>query len=88
MVTGFTLTVLLSSRLVEIPVASERCSITEKTMTDTIVRIAAPEDARAIQGIYAPIVEQTPISFEDVTPTVQEMQDRIGTTLKNYPLIW
>ena len=39
------------------------------------------------RAIYAPIVEQTPISFEDDTPTVQEMQDRIGTTLKNYPYL-
>ncbi|HBW48835.1 MAG TPA: GNAT family N-acetyltransferase [Herpetosiphon sp.] len=53
------------------------------------IRVATVADAVAIQAIYAPIVEQTVISFEIETPSVAEMGQRIGKTLESYPwLVW
>lgn len=49
------------------------------------IRTVTPQDAAAVQAIYAPIVLQTPISFEVVPPTVAEMGQRIATTLARYP---
>lgn len=51
------------------------------------IRSATPDDAVAIQTIYAPIVEKTVISFEEVPPTTDEMAKRIETTLQNYPYL-
>ena len=47
-------------------------------MTEVIVRSANAADAGACAGIYAPVVRDTVISFEDVPPTVEEMGRRIG----------
>ncbi|MEE2775930.1 MAG: GNAT family N-acetyltransferase [Acidobacteriota bacterium] len=35
--------------------------------------------------MYAPIVRETAISFEESPPTVEEMADRIGVTLESFP---
>ena len=51
------------------------------------IRQARLQDAPAIQTIYAPIVTGTAISFEEVPPTVEEMQHRIATTLQTYPYL-
>ena len=51
------------------------------------IRSATPDDASAIQAIYAPIVEKTVISFEEIPPTIDEMTKRIETTLQNYPYL-
>jgi phosphinothricin acetyltransferase len=51
------------------------------------MRSATVEDAAAIQRIYAPVVVETAISFEDVPPTVEEMAARIASTLKTYPYL-
>lgn len=49
------------------------------------LRLATEEDAESILRIYAPIVRETPISFEEAPPTVEEMRARIGTTLQETP---
>jgi L-amino acid N-acyltransferase YncA len=49
------------------------------------IRLARIDDARVVQTIYAPFVERTSISFETITPTIEEMQQRIEHTLKTYP---
>jgi L-amino acid N-acyltransferase YncA len=49
------------------------------------IRLAHPDDASAIQAIYAPVVMHTPISFETVVPTVEEMRQRVEQTLKTFP---
>ena len=41
------------------------------------VRPAEPEDAAATLAIYGPIVEKTPISFEEHAPSLEEMVERI-----------
>ena len=50
-----------------------------------MIRLARAEDAKAVQAIYAPIVRDTPISFEVEPPSVDEMGARIETTLTRYP---
>lgn len=52
-----------------------------------ITRPARDDDAAAIQAIYAPIVERTPISFEEVPPSVDEMAARIALTLQERPFL-
>lgn len=55
--------------------------------SEIIIRVAAPEDARALLAIYAPYVEQTAITFEYEVPTVEEFEHRIRQTLKRYPYL-
>ena len=52
-----------------------------------VIRAATVADAAAIQRIYAPIVVETAISFEDVPPTVGEMAERIASTLQTHPYL-
>ena len=49
------------------------------------IRVATPADAEAITAIYAPVVENTSISFELTSPTVDEMRSRIVKTLPDLP---
>jgi phosphinothricin acetyltransferase len=51
------------------------------------IRIAREDDAAAIRAIYAPIVRDTAISFEDEPPSVAEMACRIRDTLVAYPYL-
>ncbi|MGQ3030392.1 MAG: GNAT family N-acetyltransferase, partial [Ferrovibrionaceae bacterium] len=51
------------------------------------IRMAREADASAIQAIYAPIVRDTAISFEDEPPSVAEMARRIRETLAVYPYL-
>jgi phosphinothricin acetyltransferase len=51
------------------------------------IRVARSSDAAAIQAIYAPIVRETPISFEEVPPSVQDMKERIAETLAFHPYL-
>ncbi len=51
------------------------------------VRVAVVADAPAIQAIYAPMVERTAISFEQEAPSIEEMAQRITTTLDLYPYL-
>lgn len=50
-----------------------------------MVRLAHPDDAPAFAAIYAPFVASTPISFEEVPPSAEEMARRIETTLRTLP---
>ena len=51
------------------------------------VRIARPEDAKELITIYKYYVENTAITFEYDTPTVEEFENRIKNTLVKYPYI-
>lgn len=55
------------------------------TTVDPRVRVATLDDAPAIAAIYAPVVEDTPISFEWEAPSVEEMGSRIEKTLMRFP---
>ena len=50
-----------------------------------MIRVATPDDAAAFAAIYAPIVTDTHISFEEQAPSVHEMRERIVATLKWTP---
>ena len=54
-------------------------------VTSPRLRLATPNDAAAVQRIYAPFVEVTAVSFEDTPPTPAEMRDRIASKLPDYP---
>jgi L-amino acid N-acyltransferase YncA len=50
-----------------------------------VIRLATEDDAEQILAIYAPIVRDTPISFEVEPPTVAAMRQRITDTLARFP---
>lgn len=54
-------------------------------MKDVGVRLARPEDAPVLLGIYAPYVTNTCVSFEYDVPTVEEFQKRIETIGAAFP---
>lgn len=47
--------------------------------------MATVDDAEAIQKIYSPFVTETSVSFETIPPSVDEMAQRISTTLQRTP---
>jgi len=49
------------------------------------IRIAEPADAAALLAIYAPYCESSPISFEVVAPSVEQMAQRIADIAADYP---
>jgi phosphinothricin acetyltransferase len=49
------------------------------------IRLATVADASQIQAIYAPIVQDTAISFEVEPPSVEEMRQRLVKTLEHWP---
>ncbi|MDO5516062.1 MAG: GNAT family N-acetyltransferase [Clostridium sp.] len=51
------------------------------------IRKAEIADAEELLSIYKYYVENTDITFEYDTPTVEEFADRIGNTLKKYPYL-
>ncbi len=53
----------------------------------TQLRLAVTDDAQDIQQIYAPIVRDTFISFEEVIPDTAEIERRIQATLQQYPYL-
>jgi len=51
------------------------------------LRFATLDDAAAMAAIYAPVVEQTAISFEAVPPDAAAMRDRLAEHPANMPWI-
>ena len=56
-------------------------------MTEIKIRDAKIDDAANILKIYAYYVENTAITFELTTPTLEEFTSRIFQTLENYPYL-
>jgi L-amino acid N-acyltransferase YncA len=54
-------------------------------MQPLTIRPVRPADAHAIAAIYAPIVEHTIISFEEVPPTQAQMRERIDRVTSRFP---
>jgi L-amino acid N-acyltransferase YncA len=50
-----------------------------------VIRLATPDDAKAILSIYAPYIEGTSFTFETETPSIKEFSERIRTYLLNWP---
>ena len=51
------------------------------------LRLAEPGDAPGVLDIYAPIVSDTVVSFEERVPSLAEMTSRIEDTLKRWPWV-
>lgn len=51
------------------------------------IRNASIEDAAALLKIYSYYVENTAITFELTTPTLEDFKGRIECTLKNFPYL-
>jgi phosphinothricin acetyltransferase len=51
------------------------------------VRIATEDDAAGVADVYAPYVQGTAITLEDVAPSVDEWRGRIRRTLATYPFL-
>jgi phosphinothricin acetyltransferase len=49
------------------------------------LRLATPDDARAVAAIYAPFVRDTAVSFEQEPPDEEEMRRRMASTLDRTP---
>ena len=58
-----------------------------RVMAGRIIRAATEADADAILAIYAPIVRDTAISFEETPPTVDEIVQRMRSILPTYPYL-
>ena len=57
-------------------------------MSEWKIRTADPDrDAEALVEIYRPYVEKTAITFEYVTPSVEEFRTRMRHTLVKYPYL-
>ncbi len=50
-----------------------------------MIRLATTDDAARVAAIYAPGVERTVASFEEIAPGAAEMAQRIASTLPTYP---
>ena len=53
-------------------------------MTSTI-RLASPDDAAAVAGIYGPFCESTAVSFEYAPPSADDIANRIRTITAQFP---
>lgn len=51
------------------------------------IRLATEHDAAGILAIYAPVVRDSPTSFELAPPTVDQIQQRIAQTVEQFPWI-
>ena len=51
------------------------------------IRVAKPENAAELLAIYKYYVENTAITFEIETPSLEEFKSRIEKTLKKYPYL-
>lgn len=51
------------------------------------LRMATPDDAKALVSIYEYYVKETAITFEYEVPTVDEFRGRIENTLKKFPYL-
>lgn len=51
------------------------------------IRMASISDAAALLSLYRPYVEQTAITFEYTSPSLEEFSSRIAHTLERYPYL-
>lgn len=51
------------------------------------IRLATPDDAKALLAIYAPYVTDTAITFEIAVPTPEDFRSRITETLRKFPYL-
>ena len=54
---------------------------------DITIRTASVKDAKKLLEIYEYYVKHTAITYEFEVPTLADFEQRIATTLKNYPYL-
>jgi L-amino acid N-acyltransferase YncA len=54
---------------------------------DPIIRLVRPEDVTGILEIYAPYVEGSPVTFEEIVPSGEEMVARIERISRQFPYL-
>ena len=54
---------------------------TEKTSVSLDIRPAVPEDAAGLLALYVPYVQESWVTFECVSPSVEEFRRRITALL-------
>jgi L-amino acid N-acyltransferase YncA len=52
---------------------------------NVVIRVAAPDDGSGVLDIYRPFVETKAVSFEEIAPSVEEIENRIRKILARYP---
>ncbi len=52
-----------------------------------VIRIASPDDAAALSGIYRPYVEGETVTLEYIAPAAEEFAGRIRDTLAEFPYL-
>lgn len=57
------------------------------SLSPITLRVARPDDAKALLAIYAPYVENTAITYEYDVPTEEEFRARIDHTLQKFPYL-
>lgn len=67
--------------------AAERLNVPDyaNNRNPVYVRMATEDDAEELLSIYSYYVEETAVSFETVTPSVLEFQERIRNIRKDFP---
>ena len=56
-------------------------------MSSVEFRLATPDDAGGMLAIYAPIIEETAISFEDTVPALSEYRERFEEIDGVFPVV-
>jgi phosphinothricin acetyltransferase len=56
-------------------------------MHTVTLRYATPGDTRAVLDIYAPYVRETPVTFEETVPSVEEFAERIAGFSAQFPYL-
>ena len=56
-------------------------------MSNVELRLATADDTAGMLAIYAPIIEETAISFEDTVPTLAEYRARYAAIENDFPVI-
>ena len=60
---------------------------TEKTSVSLDIRPAVPEDAAGLLALYVPYVQESWVTFECVSPSVEEFRRRITAYSRSYPYL-
>jgi phosphinothricin acetyltransferase len=59
----------------------------ERFHMSNLIRLVTPKDCEEILSIYAPYIEKTTISFEQVVPSIDDFRKRVETISKQYPYL-
>lgn len=61
--------------------------VMENPLAKKLIRLATPDDYKAIHSIYAPYITNTTVTFEYEAPTVDEFAQRLTAIAQTYPIL-